>query len=328
MVLVKLLLTSSGIRNASICDKLVDLLGKPIAESSALFIPTGIYPFPGGAQNAFATITGKSKSRLCDLGWKSVGVLELTALPSIDREVWTAAVREADALLVWGGDPVYLSYWMKHSGLAELFPSLDETVYVGVSAGSIALATRFGETYSDEPRRSGDRLSAEEIVFTRPEGETTMTLVTAEGVGLVGFMVIPHVDYNDPLDAANAEKWAARLPVPAYAIDDDTAVAVADGAVEVVSEGHWKQFSRLGRPAVRGRRTCSSSRGCRRGRGGRVPTGSSGCPLLSKPGPGPAGPGSRPPPAGRTPGRGRAWTRSSAGPARRSRRRWRRIGRS
>jgi len=90
---------------------------------------------------------------LCDLGWKSVGVLELTALPSIDKEVWVAAVRECDALLVWGGDPVYLSYWMKHSGLAELLPSLrPETVYVGVSAGSIAMASMFGEAYFDPPR--------------------------------------------------------------------------------------------------------------------------------------------------------------------------------
>src|ERR1700756_5410393 len=77
-VFMKLLLTSSGISNPAIHDVLVDLLGKPIAESSALFVPTGIYPFPGGAANAFRAITGNAKSPLCDLGWKSVGVLELT----------------------------------------------------------------------------------------------------------------------------------------------------------------------------------------------------------------------------------------------------------
>ena len=41
---------------------------------------------------------------------------------------------------------------------------------------------------------------------------------------------------------ANAEKWAAKLDVPAYAIDDDTAIVWVDGAVEVVSEGHWRKF--------------------------------------------------------------------------------------
>jgi dipeptidase E len=240
---MKLLLTSSGISNPSIHDALVGLLGKSITESSALFVPTAIYPFPGGAGNAFRAISGNAKSPLCDLGWKSLGVLELTALPSIDEEVWAAAVRETDALLVWGGDPVYLSYWLKHSGLAGLFPSLPETVYVGVSAGSIAMAGPFGETYSDQPRCSGERLSSEDIVFTRPEGEMTRTLVMAEGAGLVDFAIIPHVEYDDHLDVANAAKWAARLPVPTYAIDDETAIKVTDGAVEVVSEGHWKLFN-------------------------------------------------------------------------------------
>lgn len=241
---MKLLLTSSGISNASIHRVLVDLLGKPIAESSALFVPTVIYPFPGGASNAFQAISGNAKSPLCDLGWKSLGVLELTALPSIDKEVWTAAVQGADALLVWGGDPVYLSYWMKQSGLADLLPSLrPETVYVGVSAGSIAMASRFGETYFDTPKCSGERLSSEDIVFAGPEGEITMTLVMAEGVGLVDFAIIPHVEYDDHQDVANAEKWAGRLPVPTYAIDDETAVKVIDGDVEVVSEGRWKLFN-------------------------------------------------------------------------------------
>jgi dipeptidase E len=172
-----------------------------------------------------------------------MGVLELTALPSIDKEVWGAQVQESDALLVWGGDPVYLSYWMKHSGLADLLPSLPKTVYVGVSAGSIAMTSTFGETYFDPPKCSGERLSSEDIVFVRPEGEITMTLVMAEGVGLVDFAIIPHVEYDDHQDVANAEKWAGRLPVPTYAIDDATAVTVIDGAVEVVSEGHWKLFN-------------------------------------------------------------------------------------
>ena len=241
---MKLLLTSSGVSNPAIENALTGLLGKPIAECTALFVPTAIYPFPGGAENAFRTIAGTSRSRLCNLGWKSVGVLELTALPSIDEEVWTTAVRGADALLVWGGDPVYLTYWMKHSGLADLLPSLPETVYVGVSAGSIALAARFGETYLAQPKRGGEILSSEDIVFERADGDQNATLVMAEGVGLVDFMTIPHVEFDDPYDVAAAEKWAARLPVPSYAIDDATAVQVAGGGVEVISEGQWKLYGR------------------------------------------------------------------------------------
>jgi len=241
---MKLLLTSSGISNPSIRDVLVELLGKPIAESSALFVPTAIYPFPGGADHAFRAISGNAKSPLANLGWKSLGVLELTALPSIERDVWVAGVHEADALLVWGGDPVYLAYWIKHSGLADILPSLlSKTVYVGVSAGSIATASLFGETYRAQPKGSGERLSTEEIVFGTPAGETTMTLVMANGAGLVDFAIIPHVEFDDGQDVANAEKWASRLPVPTYAIDDDTAITVIDGTVEVVSEGQWKLFN-------------------------------------------------------------------------------------
>jgi dipeptidase E len=120
---------------------------------------------------------------------------------------------------------------------------LRKTVYVGVSAGSIATASLFGEVYRAQPKCSGERLSSEEIVFGAPEGESTMTLVMANGAGLVDFAIIPHVEYDDPLDVANAEEWAGRLPVPTYAIDDDTAITVIDGTVEVVSEGQWKLFN-------------------------------------------------------------------------------------
>jgi dipeptidase E len=102
------LLTSAGITNASIHDALVDLLGKPIAESSALCIPTAIYPFPGGSSMAYRFIRGATANPLCELGWKSLGVLELTALPSIKAEYWIAAVQEADALLMYGGDVWHL----------------------------------------------------------------------------------------------------------------------------------------------------------------------------------------------------------------------------
>ena len=139
---MRLLLTSAGIKNTSIHDVLVGLLGKPIADSNALCIPTAIYAFPGGAGSAWKLISGRAASPLCELGWKSLGVLELTALPSIEKTHWTTAVQETDALLVGGGDPLYLCYWIQQSGLADLLPSLHETVWVGVSAGSLVSGTQ------------------------------------------------------------------------------------------------------------------------------------------------------------------------------------------
>jgi len=240
------LLTSAGIKNKSIHNALVDLLGKPIAESNALFIPTAIYPFPGGAGMAWQAICGKASSSLCQLGWKSLGVLELTALPSIDKKAWVPSVEETDALLFWGGDPLYLSYWMRQSGLTDLLPSLQrEAVYVGVSAGSMAASSTFGETYRNPPSGSSSALTSEDIVFVTPEGKISRIFVTTQGAGLVDFALIPHLDHKDHPDAslANAEKWAARLPVPVYAIDDETAIKVTAGNVEVVSEGSWKLFT-------------------------------------------------------------------------------------
>ena len=139
---MKLLLTSGGVTNTSIRDALVDLLGKPIAESTALVVPTAIHPFSVGPEMAARLIRGEVRTPLTDVGWASLGVLELTALPSIDRDVWVPTVQAADALLFWGGDPLYLSFWLQESGLADLLPSLTGSVYVGVSAGAVAAACR------------------------------------------------------------------------------------------------------------------------------------------------------------------------------------------
>lgn len=242
---MRALLTSGGIKNSSIHDALVGLLDKPIAESNALFIPTAVYPFPGGPGMAWRAICGKAPSPLCELGWKSLGVLELTALPSIEEAAWVPTVRDADALLVWGGDPLFLANWMRRSGLTDLLPTLrSEAVYVGVSAGSIAVTSTFVETYDEPVRGSDERLKSEDVVFSTPQGDVDRILVTGQGAGLVDFAVIPHLEHADHPDAslANAERWAARIPAPTYAIDDETAIKVTDGTAQVISQGHWKLF--------------------------------------------------------------------------------------
>ena len=217
---MKFLLTSAGVTNTSIREALVELLGRPIADCTALCIPTAAYYFRDGPAIAYRLISGP---RMCGLGWKSVGVLELTALPSIETDHWTSAVREADALLVGGGDPMYLCHWMRRSGFADLLPSLrPETVYVGLSGGSMAVTPSLGTTYNDRDT-AGYR-----------------------ALGLVGFSLGPHLDNpNIPGNTmADYTEWAAGVPVPTYAIDDETAIKVVDGDVEVISEGHWKLFTR------------------------------------------------------------------------------------
>ena len=222
---MKLLLTSGGVTNASIRDALVEMLGKPIADSSALCIPTAMYGHPrnGPGERAWRFISGQEPGNpMVDLGWKSMGVLELTVLPSIDEELWVPLVRETDVLLVAGGDVLYLCHWMRESGLTDLLPSLSDTVWVGLSAGSMVMTPRIGKEFCDWKPGEGD-----------------------ETLGIVDFSIFPHLDYpgwsSNTLEAAR--RWATKIPGPAYAIDEQTAISVVDGAVRVISEGHWEKLN-------------------------------------------------------------------------------------
>ncbi len=131
-------------------------------------------------------------------------------------------MQQTDALLVGGGDPLYLCYWMRQSGLADLLPSLHETVYVGVSAGSTVLAPHLGKGFVRGMPPTDDK-----------------------ALGVVDFALFPHLDDEDlpRRSMNNAEEWAATVTVPAYAIDDQTAIKVTDGNLEVVTEGHWRLFT-------------------------------------------------------------------------------------
>lgn len=221
---MKLLLTSAGVTNRTIRDALEVLLGKPISEATALCIPTAQYghPWVGPGVKAWEFISGRSENPMVDLGWKSVGVLELTALPSIDEERWKPLVLETDVLLAAGGDALYLSHWMNQSGLADMLPVLKETVWVGMSAGSMAMTPHIGQEF---------------VGWNQPTGDD-------RALGVVNFSLCPHLahDGSPGNHFAAAEKWAAGLHNPAYAIDDQTAIRVTDDAVDVLTEGHWHYF--------------------------------------------------------------------------------------
>ena len=229
---MKLLLTSAGIKNDSIKAALVNLLGKPIHEASALCIPTAMYghPWVGPGTKVWDFISGNEpRTPMTELGWRSVGVLELTALPSLPKDLWMPKVREADVLLVAGGDAGYLAHWMHVSGMMDLLPELQDTIWVGLSAGSMVMAPRIGGDFVGwtDPALGADA----------PVNDTTL--------GLVDFAIFPHLDHPDLPDntLVNAEQWAAGMGIPCYAIDDETAIQVTDGRVDVISEGHWKSFT-------------------------------------------------------------------------------------
>lgn len=218
---MKLLLTSGGVTNTSIRDALVGMLGKPISKSAALCIPTAQWGHPMcGPRSVRRFVSGQGPGdAMTSLAWKSVGVLELTALPTIGTERWVEWIHEADVLLVDGGDATYLCHWLRQSGLVEHLSSLTDTTWVGVSAGSMVMAPRIGSDFVKWPAASDDRT-----------------------LGLVEFAIFPHLNAFPTNTLADAERWAVEIGGPAYAIDEQTAIKVIGDSVEVVSEGEWHTF--------------------------------------------------------------------------------------
>ena len=221
---MRLLLTSGGIANPSIRTALDALLPKPIDECNALCIPTAIYGHPhvGPGGNAWRFVSGNEDNVMTQLDWASMGLLELTALPSIDRDRWVPLVLETDVFLVGGGDALYLAHWLRESGFVDLMPELDQAVWVGLSAGSMVMTPRIGDDFTG---------------WQQPDGSD-------RALGVVDFCIYPHLEH--PMlphnTTANARSWAADIGHPAYAIDDDTAISVVGDVVEVVSEGTWLQL--------------------------------------------------------------------------------------
>jgi dipeptidase E len=218
---LKLLLTSGGVTNASIHAALTEMLGKPVTDSHALVVPTAMWGHPqcGPARVRGSVAADPPWRHFTGLGWASLGVLELTALPTIGQDRWVPWVREADVLLVDGGDATYLCHWMRESGLADLLPSLADKVWVGVSAGSMVMTPRIGDDFVEWASAPDDRT-----------------------LGMVDFSIFPHLNHFPTNTLADAERWAASLGGPAYALDEQSAIAAVDGEVEVVSEGEWVRF--------------------------------------------------------------------------------------
>ncbi len=222
---MKLLLTSVGVTNESIRNALVELLGKPIKECRAVPISTALYASPSGPEDV--SLMAKHYG---GMGWRELGTLELTSLPTIEEEHWLPFVESSDAILVSGGNTGYLSYWFQESGFSERLPGLlKNKVYFDISAGSAMVTPglnydreRFEQTgiyYDDEYEESAPRNAG-----------------SAWAMGLVNFTIRPHLnaDYFPSATMDLMERAAARVGIPLYAIDDETAIKVVNGKVEVV----------------------------------------------------------------------------------------------
>jgi len=149
-------------------------------------------------------------------------------------------VETADIIIVGGGNTGYLSYWMQESGLAKKLPELlKNKVYMGISAGG-GMLTHSLNIDHERLEKTGIYYDDEYDEAAPPHAGSDQTLK------LVDFVIRPHLnaDYFPTATLENMEKAAARVDVPLYAFDDQSAIKVVDGKVEVISEGEWKLFEK------------------------------------------------------------------------------------
>lgn len=216
---MKFLLTSAGYKNDSIVTALKSLLGRDIKDAKLVFIPTAVNVEEGDKEWLINDL-----HRCVELGFKEVDIVDIAA---VSKEIWQKRVENADVIMVGGGNAYYLMEQMKKSGLTEVLPELLKTkIYVGVSAGSMVMAPKLKEEVLhmiyDEAFEGADN----------------------EGLGLVDFLVVPHLHSPYfPRIAQIIDSVAKQVDIPLYALDDESAVKVIDGNIEVVSEGEWKRYN-------------------------------------------------------------------------------------
>ncbi|MFZ5982179.1 MAG: Type 1 glutamine amidotransferase-like domain-containing protein [Patescibacteria group bacterium] len=218
---MKLLLTSAGLTNDSIAKALLGLTGRPFSELKMAFVPTASNVEPGNKDWFIDDLV-----RCKNLGFQEIDIVDISALP---KEMWLPRLELADVLLFEGGNTFHLMYWIEKSGLREILPEMLKTkVYVGISAGSMVVC------------KSLDMSTSKRIYF-----EANLNYESDEGLGFVDLLIRPHL--NSPLfpDASmeNLEKLAKESPKTFYALDDNSAIKIVDGEMEVISEGVWKKFN-------------------------------------------------------------------------------------
>ena len=105
---MKLLLTSSGITNASIEHALDELVGKKPEDTSVAFIPTAANVEKGDKCWLIDDLSNLKKRR-----FKSIDIVDISAL---SQKVWLPRLEEADVLFFGGGNTFYLMDCMTTSG--------------------------------------------------------------------------------------------------------------------------------------------------------------------------------------------------------------------
>lgn len=215
---MKLLLTSKGIVNLSLAEALSSLMSKPYADSNVMVITTASNSVPEDKSWLIREL-----DHLYALGWSKIFLHDLFG---IDRDTLQTSLDRCDVLYVIGGNPWYLMFALEYTQMTSLIRDfIQSKVYVGSSAGAAVMCRYF----------SSDIAGAWDIKV-RPYSQQVKS-----GLGDLDFFVKSH--YRASYFPARDDKWAQKLAAgvgrPTYFIDDNSAVRVIDGKVDVVTEGQW-----------------------------------------------------------------------------------------
>ncbi|PIV41822.1 MAG: hypothetical protein COS26_03060 [Candidatus Nealsonbacteria bacterium CG02_land_8_20_14_3_00_40_11] len=214
---MKLLLTSGVLTNKSIADTLFDLVGKKPQDTSLVFIPTAANIEKGDKSWFINDLLNLKKQN-----FKSIDIADISA---VDQKIWKPKLEETDVLFFEGGNTYHLMEWINKSGLASLLPELlKNKVYVGLSAGSMI-------TSKDLILRISQIAYEEDLDKTED----------MPGLNFVDFYFLPHLNspYFEKLREDFIREAVQGIPEKIYVLDDNSALKVIDGEVEVISEGKW-----------------------------------------------------------------------------------------
>lgn len=214
---MKLLLTSGGLTNRSIAQALFELVGKKPEETNLAFIPTAANVEAGDKSWLINDLRNIDRQN-----FKSVDIVDISAL---ERKLWQPRLEAADILFFEGGNTFHLMEWIIRSGLVEILPELLRTrVYVGLSAGSMVTCKNLA-------------LELSQIVY----GEDLDRSEDMDALGFVDFYFLPHLnsEWFENLREPNIRAASNNFKERIYALDDDSALKIDAGKVEVISEGKF-----------------------------------------------------------------------------------------
>jgi dipeptidase E len=231
---VKLLLTSNGLTNKSIKQALETLVGKPRSTIKIAFIPTAAFMEKLDDHEARDWLADDME-RVKQFG----SFFDVVSLADVTTSELIKRLSYVDVIFVGGGNPFYLSYWMEKSGLFAALPKLLESkVYAGLSAGSMIVTDSLGTAAC--AIKYPDYFKTKQFAKLGPKGRSA-----GKTAQLVDFVIRPHYTNKTfpHIKGDYLEALAKDIPLPIYALDDESALSVIDGQVAVISEGTWKRYN-------------------------------------------------------------------------------------